>query len=606
MSKPSCHNSYQDINTICLFEPSFNRLNIIRLDSLIKDLFSLFVILAINILEAFSYGILIFPATLLAAFPTLLSPLDGICMFIQSTALAQLILTHFTSFKTSSIVAGMMIENIPFMTSMSNYILTNSTDKTKVIPTILFCFSFGTFLIALSFYFVYRFKLSNYFKILPQYLLDGLLTGIGIFLIIVAIQLCYQFNQNEINSNQQLNINYLQIGLAALMGLIIFFFNQHLSNFQFSIPLFTISFVGLFWFLFRVVLGKSFEEIVNTDWFLHLQTSSVSFSSLFNYYSLFSVSKIDWKLVIELIPVFIASTVFGLLHVPINIPAFAYCTNQIEDCCFDGEIFAHSLSNFVCSFISLIPNYLVYSTSTLFFKLGNRPSSGVSSSKWKGYLLGFLTLLIPYFGIGLVRIIPKIVLGGFMFYLGYDLVWYAGIVPLFTIGNWLERIIIVTIAITCNIWGFSIGLFVGSIGTLILICYRINWFGIQVEESGNYKYNHVYNFCLLIRITGNLSFLNSINAIGTCCELITSNCDKKYVVFDVTDCTLIDNSFVSSLIANSFNFDGKFFVVQEENLAIGGRGETTALRNYSKGEFLYFDRLDKCFEWIENDLAIDV
>ena len=201
-------------------------------------------------------------------------------MFVQSTAIAQLVITLLTSFGTS-VAAGMMIENIPFMNAMAMHVYMRASKADHVLPTVLFCYSFSTFLIAISFYFICRFKWANYFKILPQYLLDGLLAGIGIFLVVMAVQITQQsFQLNpEIDKqtghplNQRVGMidgyadqdfrNYsssdslLQIVIGALMGLTIFLVNLFLPSFQFAIPLLTTLFIAGFWIIFRIILCKS-------------------------------------------------------------------------------------------------------------------------------------------------------------------------------------------------------------------------------------------------------------------------------------------------------------------------------------------------------------
>ena len=360
----------------------------------------------------------------------------------------------------------------------------------------------------------------------------------------------------------------IQVLLSAAMGLLIFSVVYFFNSFQFAVPILTLFFVSAFWIISLLILGKSFAEMRSSDWLFHIKsTQKFSFRNAFNYFSQLNLSQIDWILVIELVPVLLASVIFGWLHLPINIPAFAVTTGQNDTFDFDREIFAHSISNMACTFISFVPNYMVYTTSSLFQRL-----STFYSSKTSSYALGLATFMIPYFGVALISLIPKVVLASFMFYLGFDLVWFAGIVPLRTISNQIERIGLISIVLVCNIWGFSMGIFTGVILSLLLVCHRTNSYNVSrvdyyntvLELEKDMFYELMQERCAMVQITGNLSFLNCVKVIERLEELVSRW--ESFIIVDVIQCILVDESFFGCLFAKTIEKNWRVFIIHNDNL----------------------------------------
>ena len=64
----------------------------------------------------------------------------------------------------------------------------------------------------------------------------------------------------------------------------------------------------------------------------------------------------------------IALILFSLIHVPINIPAFALSTNT--DANMNKELIAHGISNMLAGAGCGLQNYLAYTQSVLYDKSG--------------------------------------------------------------------------------------------------------------------------------------------------------------------------------------------------------------------------------------------
>jgi len=87
--------------------------------------------------------------------------------------------------------------------------------------------------------------------------------------------------------------------------------------------------------------------------------SSLWDESVWNIFHIIDFSTISWEAVVKSIPTMIALVMFSLIHVPINIPAFAVSTDVDVD--MNVELMAHGYSNGIVgllggeSIVSVIP-----------------------------------------------------------------------------------------------------------------------------------------------------------------------------------------------------------------------------------------------------------
>lgn len=140
---------------------------------------------------------------------------------------------------------------------------------------------------------------------------------------------------------------------------------------------------------------------------------------------------IDFEAVVECIPAMLALTFFGVLHVPINVPALALQTGE-DHANLDHELKLHGFSNFLSGCAGGIQNYLVYANSQFFIKSGG-------NNRLAGYLLALFTFIIMIIGPVLIGFIPVMMVGTLIFVLGFELLLDALWDPRKRL-NWLEYI----------------------------------------------------------------------------------------------------------------------------------------------------------------------
>lgn len=108
-----------------------------------------------------------------------------------------------------------------------------------------------------------------------------------------------------------------------------------------------------------------------------------------------------------------ALTFFGILHVPINVPALASATG-VDDLSLDRELMAHGVSNVLSGFAGSIQNYLVYANSVFFIRSG-------ATGRLAGFMLAAATGGVMIIGPSLIGWIPVMMVGTLIFVLGFEL-----------------------------------------------------------------------------------------------------------------------------------------------------------------------------------------
>lgn len=116
-----------------------------------------------------------------------------------------------------------------------------------------------------------------------------------------------------------------------------------------------------------------------------------------------------------------ALTFFGVLHVPINVPALAFKIGE-DDMDLDRELIAHGISNALSGFAGSIQNYLVYTNSVLFIKSGG-------DSRLAGIMLAICTAGVLVIGPVIIGFIPTMMVGVLIFVLGFELLFEAVLEP---------------------------------------------------------------------------------------------------------------------------------------------------------------------------------
>ncbi|TPX30574.1 hypothetical protein SmJEL517_g05888 [Synchytrium microbalum] len=408
--------------------------------------------LLLNVLDAMSYGIIVFPASDMRMPAS--ATHSGISMFLASSIIAQLVYT-FGGSGFKGVNGSMMIEVMPFLHIMvrtiESKIAPGDGQQHELMATIMVAYAMSTICTGLAFLLLGHFKLGAVIQFFPRHILVGCIGGIGLFLVQTGVEVTTAIKPSfaweyikEICMPSALKL----WGTAFLLAM-----GLKLVQKRFDHPLFVPAFymcVPLAFYAIVAMLGVPLDKLRHDGWLFDLPAGGEgSFSTFWTYYD-FGATR--WDCLPDVLPTMLALTFFGVLHVPINVPALAVSTHQDVDT--NRELIGHGISNLLSGLAGTTQNYLVYSNSVLFYRSGG-------NSRIAEFLLVIGTVGIWIAGGSIVGYVPTVVVGSLIFHLGMDLLkeslwdsYWVGIHP-------LEYLTIVLIVATMGIFGFTEGIVAG-------------------------------------------------------------------------------------------------------------------------------------------------
>ncbi|KAF7160924.1 hypothetical protein CNMCM5623_006486 [Aspergillus felis] len=416
---------------------------------------SVFLGLLLNILDALSYGMILFPLG-----EPIFSELgsDGISMFYVSTVIAQLVFSCGGSIFRGGI-GSEMIEVVPFFHQMAMTILARVGDDNpkSVLATTILSFSASSILTGLVFFLMGTCKLGSLIGFFPRHILIGCIGGVGFFLMLTGLEVSARLSGSlELNipTLQKLfHMDTLPLWMIPLLLAIAFLILKRFVRSNFLVGGYFIA-VTVVFYIVKFAARVSMDTLRNRGWVFDAPSSS---NPWYHFYTLYDFSAVDWSAFIDTIPAMFALTFFGVLHVPINVPALGISTGE-DNLNVDRELIAHGITNALSGFAGSIQNYLVYTNSLLFVASGG-------NSRLAGIMLAFATMGILLVGPVIIGFIPVMVVGALIFMLGIELMEEA------LIDTWgklhrFEYLTVVIIVVTMGAWDFVVGIFVG----IILAC----------------------------------------------------------------------------------------------------------------------------------------
>lgn len=250
---------------------------------------------------------------------------------------------------------------------------------------------------------------------------------------------------------------------------------------------------------------------------------------------------VRWDAIAETIPAMLALTFFGILHVPINVPALAMqCGEDNAD--LDKELRLHGYSNFLSGCFGSIQNYLVYANTVFFMRSGG-------DTRLAGFMLAALTFGVMMIGPTLIGFIPVMMVGTLIFDLGFELLLEAVWLPRKKL-KLAEYLTVIAIVLVMGIYDFVIGIGVGillAFVSLIVQTSRVS--AVRGSFSGDVvtstvrrnpsQHNYLQNVggqIYIIKLTGYLFFGTIVSVEEKIRSLLDNNAfTKKPIQFLVLD-----------------------------------------------------------------------
>lgn len=569
--------------------------------------------LLLTILDALSYGMIIFPITepLFAQ----MGP-SGISMFYISTIICQTVLSGgWSSFPNS--IGSEMIEITPFFHTMALAIM-NSLGEDRpdeVITTTIFCYVISAMITGVTFLLLGKLKLGKIVGFFPRHILIGCIGGVGYFLIITGLEVCTRASKFEYSipflSHLFTDAGTLWKWLTPVLLTVTLVVTQNYFQNSLVLPSFYILTLLLFHFIVALIPSLSLDKLRHSGWIFPMAAAD---SQWYDHYRYFNIHNAHWGLIFKQLPTMLALTFFGILHVPINVPALAMSL-QMDKYDVDRELIAHGWSNLISGMAGSIQNYLVYTNSLLFIRAG-------ADSALSGYILIVLTIIVMLIGPVIISLIPICIVGSLIFLLGYELLIEA------LWDTWgkltkFEYITVVIIVLTMGIFDFVLGIIIG----ILIACFKflVDTSKLQTingEFNGTVAKSTVYRDSVQTKFLNgigeqiyilklqNLLFFGTIISIeekvDKLLEISDKDSSKRRIKYLILDFKNINADNIDYSAAEGFNRIKRFTQTKNIQLIISSIRERDHIYNVFNNVGLLddvelFNDLNSALEWCENE-----
>ncbi|KAH8885218.1 hypothetical protein GQ53DRAFT_785789 [Thozetella sp. PMI_491] len=431
--------------------------------------------LLLNILDALSYGMILFPLGS-PIFANLGSA--GISIFYVSTIVSQLTFSCGSIFKGG--VGSELIEVVPFFHNMAATItdMVGADNPDAVIATTITSYALSSMMTGAVFWLMGKFKFGYIVGFIPRHILIGCIGGVGFFLVATGFEVTARMDgslEYNLDTLKRLaSADTIPLWLIPFVLAVLLFYGQTKLTSKFFLPMFILTIPLVFYFFVFSLDALNTDALRDHGWIFEGPPSGEPW---WYFYTLYKFDQVHWGAVLQCVPAMMALTFFGILHVPINVPALALNTGE-DHADLDHELKLHGYSNFLSGLAGSIQNYLVYANTVFFMRSGG-------NSRLAGVLLALLTFGVMVIGPSIVGFIPVMMVGVLIFDLGFELLLESVWQPRKKLKP-LEYVTVIIIVLIMGIYDFVVGIGVGIIlafASLIFQTSRVS--AVRATYSGD-------------------------------------------------------------------------------------------------------------------------
>ncbi|KAK3341395.1 sulfate transporter family-domain-containing protein [Lasiosphaeria hispida] len=505
--------------------------------------------LLLNILDALSYGMILFP---------LGSPIfsglgsAGISIFYVSTIISQLTFSCGSIFKGG--VGSELIEVVPFFHNMAGTItdIVGEENPDAVIATTITSYALSSILTGTVFFLMGKFKFGYIVGFIPRHILIGCIGGVGWFLVATGFEVTARMGgslEYDLDTLRRLfQADTVPLWVIPLSLAIVLFCGQTRITSKFFLPGYIIAIPMLFYLLVFVSGKLQPDTLRHSGWIFEGPPAGEPW---WYFYTLYKFNLVNWAAIAQCIPAMFALTFFGILHVPINVPALALNTGE-DHADLDHELKLHGFSNIMSGLAGSIQNYLVYANTLFFMRSGG-------DSRLAGFLLAALTFFVMTIGPSLIGFIPVMMVGVLIFDLGFELLLEAVWQPRKKL-KMLEYLTVIVIVLVMGIYDFVFGIGVGILLAFVSLIFqtsrvsavRASYSGevvgstVRRNPTQQHYLRQVGRQINVIKLAGYLFFGTIVSVEDKIRALITEEefrrCPIKFLILDLWQVTGLDYS----------------------------------------------------------------
>ena len=299
----------------------------------------------LNLMISIPFGAAMFlPDDAQGKFPLPEKEALGIRVFLFTTVMGQIAFTFASKF--TSAISLEMVENVPFWHALAYVVHAEQGYNMEALSTLFFLFGFSSVVVGLVFYALGKLKLGRVVYYFPAHVLIGCIGGIGVFITITSFNVStdssFAFNMDGFrNMLDNWNLFVVVLGMEMTLRILTCLTCNPLGQSRFPLlaPLFFCLITPIFYLglkIFNVDMATAVQagyffpssdgcdaNDASEDCGYSTVWDSIFNEHLFDMWRAFHFTSVSWRAVFKALPTVVALSAFSLIHVPINIPAFA-------------------------------------------------------------------------------------------------------------------------------------------------------------------------------------------------------------------------------------------------------------------------------------------
>ncbi|NJN85748.1 MAG: SulP family inorganic anion transporter, partial [Leptolyngbyaceae cyanobacterium SL_7_1] len=344
------------------------------------------------------------------------------------------------------------------------------------LATVLAAIAFTTVLTGLSFFLLGFFKLGNLIRFIPYPVVGGFLASTGWLLVMGAIG----FLTNTHVELAQLASLFTPLLLlrwlpATLFAIVLLAILRRYDHFL-IIP--TLLLVGIVLFYLTLwILGVSPEQATEQGFLLQPTTATAAGQSL----SWSTLVQADWQLILSQLKQQVTLILLSVLSLLVNASGLEVLIGRSLD--FNRELRVAGVANLLSGFGGGVVGFHSISSSALSYRVG-------TGSAAVGIILSLFCAIALLVGTSLITLVPKVVLGGLLLFLGLELLWEWVYDAWFKLPTLDYGLVLLILVINSTV-GLLAGIAVGLVAAVVL--FVLNYSRIRVTRyalSGATYHSH--------------------------------------------------------------------------------------------------------------------
>ncbi|KDN50869.1 hypothetical protein K437DRAFT_221770 [Tilletiaria anomala UBC 951] len=357
-----------------------------------------------------------------------------------------------------------MIEVVPFYHLLVKTIFAEVGDDNPeaVISTTVVAYALSSIFIGLAFLLLGWLRLGKLIEFFPRHILVGCIGGVGVFLIETGLEVSgrlqaedgFQWNIKTLRYFLQ-SWHMVALWLLPFTFAVLLRFITHQFHHPLIFPTYFMFIPIVFYIITAGILRIDLAKLRADGWVFDIGRAAEA--PFYRFYTYIDFRQTSFKALVATIPTQLALTFFGILHVPLNVPALGISVGE-DNVDTDRELIGHGISNLAAGVFFSGPNYITYVNSLLFYRVGG-------GSRLSGLMLAAGTIVILMAGPASIGYLPVMIVGALIFVLGIDLVKEALWDTIGRVNHW-EYFTICIIIIVMTLWDFVVGILAG----IILAC----------------------------------------------------------------------------------------------------------------------------------------